>query len=52
MKTRTQRFLLTIPFTLALLMLTININTILYILVNALVVGPLCYWAAQGTKEE
>ncbi|WP_405082946.1 hypothetical protein ACI48J_12150 [Paenibacillus chitinolyticus] len=52
MKTRTQRILLTIPFTLALLMIAIKINTILFILVNTFIVGPVCVWAGRGTKEE
>ncbi|MCY9590423.1 hypothetical protein [Paenibacillus chitinolyticus] len=52
MKTRTQRIMLTTPFTLAVLMIAIKIDTILYILVGTFIVGPVCAWVGRGTKEE
>ncbi|MFD7523086.1 hypothetical protein [Paenibacillus chitinolyticus] len=52
MKTRTQRILLTTPFTLAVLMIAIKIDTILYILVGTFIVSPVFAWVGRGTTEE
>lgn len=57
MKTRTQRIIFTIPFTLAVIMIATRLdfyydtNMTIRFIATFLVAFPACYWAAGGTKE-